>query len=311
MDVSIIYVNYYTKELIIESIKSVIRHTENIQYEIIIVDNNTQDLSELKMKFKNVEVVQLSSNLGFGMANNKGSEIAKGKYLLFLNPDTIILNNAIYILFNALNKHQQYGIVGGNLFDENLKPMHSYMWVTLSFSYIFRKALMPKRFYASIKYQFNFSEKDKLVGYSTGADLMIRRSIFDEIKGFSDKIFMYYEDVDLCIKTKRLKYDVANIPQAHIQHLEGRSIQGGCEYEKQQKRLNMNIKSQIKVLYYTIGRSKSLWILNVAILLFTIKAIIYRIVNKKKCSFINNQKNFYLLLKKGFLEYEKSFNTRI
>lgn len=108
MDVSIIYVNYFTKDLILDSIRSVKKYTENISYEIIIVDNNTEDLSEIQNSFTDVKILKLPKNEGFGIANNKGAEIASGQYILFLNPDTLLLNNAVFLLFNALSEHCNY-----------------------------------------------------------------------------------------------------------------------------------------------------------------------------------------------------------
>lgn len=311
MDVSIIYVNYYTKALILDSIRSVKKYTVNISYEIIIVDNNTEDLSEILDHYNDVKILKLPVNVGFGIANNKGAEIARGKYILFLNPDTVLLNNAIFLLFKALDKHSNYGAVGGNLFDEKMNPMHSYMWVTLSVPYILRTVFLPKKFYSSIKNQFNFSNKHRKVGYSTGADLMIRRHLFEKVNGFSEVIFMYYEDVDLCVRVRNEKFDIVNIPQARIQHLEGRSLKEGSDTEKQRKRLEMNIESQAKFLYNTLGKRKSLMLLQLAIGLFALKSFFYKVANLNNFNYIRDNMNFYLLLKKKYIDYEKSINTRV
>ena len=311
MDVSIIYVNYYTKALILDSIRSVKKYTVNISYEIIIVDNNTEDLSEILDHYNDVKILKLPVNVGFGIANNKGAEIARGKYILFLNPDTVLLNNAIFLLFKALDKHSNYGAVGGNLFDEKMNPMHSYMWVSLSVPYILRTVFLPKKFYSSIKYQFNFSNKHRKVGYSTGADLMIRRHLFEKVNGFSEVIFMYYEDVDLCVRVRNEKFDIVNIPQARIQHLEGRSLKEGSDTEKQRKRLEMNIESQAKFLYNTLGKRKSLMLLQLAIGLFALKSFFYKVANLNNFNYIRDNMNFYLLLKKKYIDYEKSINTRV
>ena len=101
MDVSIIIVNYKTLSLIVNCIRSIIEKTDGISYEIIVVDNNSNDdFSKcLKDKFGNlVKCVPLQENIGFGRANNEGLKIATGRNIFYLNPDTLLINNAIKIL---------------------------------------------------------------------------------------------------------------------------------------------------------------------------------------------------------------------
>ena len=166
---------------------------------------------------------------------------------MFLNPDTVLLNNAIFLLFKALDKHSNYGAVGGNLFDEKMNPMHSYMWVTLSVPYILRTVFLPKKFYSSIKYQFNFSNKHKKVGYSTGADLMIRRHLFEKVNGFSNVIFMYYEDAEMARRWQKAGYKNVVILGPSIVHLVG-----GSDRRKTFNRREMVMNSMF--MYFTKDR---------------------------------------------------------
>lgn len=278
-DVSIIYVNYNTIKLIEESIKSVIKYTKDISYEFIVVDNNTQDLNPLKIDSR-IRTIQLSSNLGFGKANNEGSKIANGKYLFFLNPDTLLVNNAIKYLKEALDHHQRIGICGGNLFDKNLSPIHSYFDITLSFKYIFMQSIFSNSYLSNIKRQHNFTNRTKNVGYITGADLMIRKQLFDEIHGFSQYIFMYYEDVDLCYKAKKLGYQIKSVPTAKIIHLEGQSIEGENE-EKIRKRRNMNCDSQAIFLQENYSRSQIFSLIHFYLSTLHIKKCILSILGKR------------------------------
>ena len=104
IDVSVIFVNYNTCKLTCEAIQSVYRFTKKLNIEIIVSDNNSADnsIATIKNKFPEVIIIENKQNLGFGKANNKGIEIAKGKYLFFLNTDTCLINNAIEILFNFM-----------------------------------------------------------------------------------------------------------------------------------------------------------------------------------------------------------------
>ncbi|MDR1544541.1 MAG: glycosyltransferase family 2 protein [Prevotellaceae bacterium] len=230
MNVSIVIVNYNTKKLLENCLKSVFEKTQDIDFEVIVVDNNSQDGSceMVKNEFKNVILIENSQNLGFGAANNLGAKIAKGKYLFFLNPDTVLINNAVKILFDFAEKTENCGICGGNLFDENLQPVLSYGWLPSILDEI--TGLF------SIKHeQFNFSDKPKKVTCITGADLMLKREIFEKIGGFDLDFFMYHEELELTFRVQKLGYFIYNQPLAQIVHLEGKSTT--CE-QKAKFKLN-------------------------------------------------------------------------
>ena len=134
--ISIVYVNYKTASLVIDSIKSVKENTTGVDYEIIVVDNASGDYS-LDLIRKQYD------NLGFGKANNLALDQAKGDCILFLNPDTLLLNNALFELYSFLRSSDKIGACGGNLYDEDNKPTTSFsrkypsfFWELLSIMYI-------------------------------------------------------------------------------------------------------------------------------------------------------------------------------
>ena len=229
MDVSIIIINYKTLNLIIDCIQSIIKCVENISYEIIVVDNASNDNFEsvLKEKFGNkIICLPLSSNLGFGLANNEGFKIAKGRNIFCLNPDTILLNNAVKILSDYLDQNPDVAICGGNLYDENLKPSHSFRRILPSIFWelnsLFSASLEKIKFSKNIF--FNYENIPIPVGYITGADLMIKKNVFKDIKGFSSDFFMFYEETDLCYRVKKNNFKIMSVPDSKIQHLEGKSF---------------------------------------------------------------------------------------
>ena len=127
IDLSIIIVNFNTKELLSDCIESICNKTEGLSFEIIVVDNASNDGSVEKFSVDNrIKFIQNEENLGFGRANNIGAKVASGDFLLFLNPDTILDNNAPYIRYNYLKHNSRVGIVGGNLFDSKGNPIHSF-----------------------------------------------------------------------------------------------------------------------------------------------------------------------------------------
>lgn len=252
MDVSVIMVNYNTLELTKNTINSVIEKTSELNYEIILVDNASVDGSveffEREYKDK-IIFIKNNENLGFGRANNKGIEIAKGKYVFLLNSDILLINNAIKILFDFMEKNEDCGVCGGNLFDVNLKPTHSFLkklpclsseinFQLNFFSKIFRKIINKRG-------DFNYSKNEKEVGYVTGADMMIRKKILLETGLFDKDFFMYSEESELTYRIKQKGYKVISIPQAKIVHLEGKSS------IFKEKKHHMFLESKYKYFYKT------------------------------------------------------------
>ena len=228
MDISIIIVNYKTVSLIMDCIKSIKEFTSDIDYEIIVVDNNSNDdfQSKIQSVYSDVICIPLKSNMGFGVANNEGFKVAKGRNLLCLNPDTILLNNAIKILSNYLDSHNHVGACGGNLFDENMKPSLSFRRILPSIYWEINELcwLLPERIQYRSNRIFNNTSNPFSVGYITGADLMIKRIVIDEVGGFSPDFFMYYEETDLCNRIKNQGWDIHSVPYAKIMHLESKSF---------------------------------------------------------------------------------------
>lgn len=233
MDVSIIIVNYHTAQLVIDCLKSVYEKTDGITFEIIIVDNASGDnydkIIAEEFPDKNIKFITLPENIGFGRANNAGFEIANGRNILCLNPDTILINNAIKILSDYLDANPDVGACGGNLYDEQMNPTLSFRRMLPGIRWELSELchLIPEKILYGGNSHFNFSDEVITVGYITGADLMIPQKILNSVNGFSEKFFMYYEETDLCKRIAKLGYRVKNIPFAKIQHLEGRSFSSG------------------------------------------------------------------------------------
>lgn len=226
IDLSIILVNYNTKQLTLSALASIYNSTKNISFEVIVVDNNSSDGSvhEIVSKFPGVHVIVNDENLGFGAANNIGVRQAKGDYCLFLNTDTILLNEAIEILFHQV-KNTDFDVVCGNLYDENHHPATSY-------SKQFPGLLFElKSFFLNVNDKFsflnnthNYSNKSiRIKGSLSGADFMMSRELFNRVGGFDEDFFLYYEETDLFYRMHLLGYRFGSVPNAKILHLEGAS----------------------------------------------------------------------------------------
>lgn len=225
--VSIIIVNYHTSHLLLHCVDAIEEQVKGVDYEIIVADNaSSEEELVLLRDDKRFTLLELDENVGFGNANNAAAQMAKGDYLLLLNPDTVLLNDAVTLLFRYMDAHPEVGICGGNLYDSDLQPTHSFHRLYPSFLSEMDFAL--GQVYRKIRFrgnaQFNSSEHPIEVAMITGADLMIRTDIWNKLKGFDTCFFMYGEDADLCKRCKQLGYGVVAIPEAHIQHLEGKSF---------------------------------------------------------------------------------------
>ena len=231
MDVSIIIVNYNTKDLTMQCIDSVIEKTTDVKYEIILVDNASADgsVAALKAKYNDIIVIESPTNLGFGRANNLGVKSASGKYLFFLNSDTILLNNAIYHFFNFAETNPQLtlGVAGCVLKDAELKENGSWGELPAIKRMLLAALRMTRKFSILSEEKQKEIEQNKFVnvcGYITGADMFMLKSVFCNIGEFDDNIFMYYEESDLQrrLEDKGYKQYLLNTPD--IIHLEGGSF---------------------------------------------------------------------------------------
>jgi GT2 family glycosyltransferase len=265
MDVSIIIVSYNVRALLKQCLESVFEKTRDVDFEVIVVDNMSHDGSQQMMReaFPDVTLIE-SENKGFGYANNAGAQHAKGKYLFLLNPDTILQNNAVKILFDFIDSHPKVGICGGNLWDENKKPARSYDVFLPSVAWelnLFSAMRIGKLRYGK-NTQFNHTAIPRKVAYITGADLMIRADVFRHLKGFDTDFFLYFEETELSFRVKKAGYEIYNVPQAEIIHLEGKSL------SNTQAGLHYMTKSR-SVYYKKTHATFTLWLCN-SILLFTI-----------------------------------------
>lgn len=232
MKVSIIIVNYHTADLIVDCVRSIHRHTRDVEYEVIVVDNASGDGLELTMSQAfgdRVRCIMLDRNVGFGQANNAGFEAATGDYLFCLNPDTLLLNNAVKALAQYLEQHPRAAACGGNLYDADMQPAYSFYRALPGIRYELYSLSankLPKLLYCG-NWCHNHTGRAIAVPCVTGADLMMRRDVVQLTGGFSREFFMYYEETDLCARIKALGFDIVSVPWARIMHLEGASFHEG------------------------------------------------------------------------------------
>ena len=248
MDVSVIIVNYNTSSLTLQCINSLISHTSRISYEIIVVDNHSQDNSyDVLSKVKGITYIYLDSNLGFGAANNIGISKSTGKYVFFLNSDTILLNNALEILYDFINKSpDNIAGVGAYLLNLDNARVHS----GGDFPSLINQISFLDQLYNQQKINYT---KPYSIDYITGADLLVRRCVIDKHGAFDENFFMYYEETDMQKRYHNAGYKFILVPDADIIHLEGGSF--SSEKKLPINKLIMQLKS--RYLYFKKNSSKT------------------------------------------------------
>lgn len=256
MDVSIIIVNYHSAGMVIDCIHSIREKTEKLSYEIIVVDNASGDGSPdtLRQAFGDeITLIAAPENLGFGKANNLGAAQAAGKYLLLLNPDTILVNNAVKILFDYLEANPGVGVAGGNLYAPDMTPAPSFCRgfddldgerKKAGWRYLLGNKVHDKLSARSGKTrpisEFNHTDSPEKVAYIFGADMMLPKAVFDRAGGFDPDFFMYAEEEELTWRITQQGLDVICVPQAKIIHLEGATVKGQNEFSSLQFSMRMN-----------------------------------------------------------------------
>lgn len=247
MDVSIVMINYNTYDLTVNALESIFQYTKKLSYEIVLIDNASPDNSGelLKQKYGDkIKYISSSVNLGTAKAFNLGYKNSTGKYILWLNTDILVYDNFIFDLFDFMQNNESCGICGGNLLDFNRNPTHSYKrrsvdLKTIRRDYSIFHTIFRKVFKKSLSLEYNYTNQPLEVGFITGADMMIRKSVLDEIGPFCDEIFMYGEDSEFAYRMKkRTSYRVMSVPYAKMLHLEGASFSKKKSFNENKYRIS-------------------------------------------------------------------------
>jgi GT2 family glycosyltransferase len=254
MDVSVIIVNYHTRSLTAACIDSLFEKTEGLTFEVILVDNASTDGSREHFgQDSRIHYVYQEENLGFGRANNVGIGLATGRYVFFLNSDTLLLNNAVKVLADFLDSHPRAGACGGNLFTQDLQPAPSFLRYRPSVYDELNQLLrdVPDRLLFGRNLDFNHTGRPMKVGYITGADLMVRREVLEKTGGFDPSFFMYYEETELCHRMTKRGWQIYSVPEAHIIHLGGASFQPNDEALLRRQQIKYESKQRYMRLCHT------------------------------------------------------------
>jgi len=257
MKLSIIIVSYNTRKLLSDCLRLVYDSRIDFEYEVVVVDNGSEDgsVEMMKKKFKRVKVIENKENLGFSRANNQGMKEAKGDCLLLLNSDTRVSRDVIDKVALFLERNNEVGVVGCKLLNEDGSLQYSVGYLprlSKLFTWSLGVANLPlvrdiiKPYHASYD---GIYEKEKEVGWVTGAFFLLRKEVYERSGGFDEKVFMYVEEVEWCKRIWDLGYKIVYSPEGCVYHLKGAS---GAGYEKV-------IESEYIGLVYYFKKHKPSW----------------------------------------------------
>lgn len=258
--ISVIIVSWNTCEITCNCLKSIFEETIGLEYEVIVVDNNSADntVSTIERKFPQVQIIANKENAGFGKANNQGMQVARGEYFLLINSDTIVLNNAIKKTYDFALQHREAGVVGCRVLnpDMTLQPT-CYMFPSLLNRIIFisgtYKLFKQSRFFGREQMTWWNRDSVKEVDVVTGCFMLLPKDVYNETAGFDERFFMYCEETDWCWRIKNAGWKCLFTPYAEIIHLGGASA---AKYGP--KRAKIKDDSTIKFMHKHWTKKKAL-----------------------------------------------------
>lgn len=235
MQLSVIIVNYNVKYFLEHCLLSVLHASAGMQCEIFVVDNNSSDdsVDMVKAKFPSVTLIENWQNAGFARANNQAVDKAKGKYILYLNPDTIVPEDCFEKCLAYMNSHEDAGALGCRLIDgkgeflpESKRGFPSAdvaFYKITGLSGLFSKSKYFNRYHVGYLPEFETNEVDVLAG----CFMWCRKSVIDKVGSFDTDYFMYGEDIDLSYKIKKAGFKNIYFPETTIIHYKGESTKKG------------------------------------------------------------------------------------
>lgn len=232
MDLSVIIVNWNTKKLLADCLASIYKYNKDLNFEVIVVDNGSKDGSQamMKKKFPQVNLILNKDNLGFAKANNQGIKAAKGEYLLLLNSDTYLIENSLQKLVKKAKSIENLGALGPLLVNADKSIQQSvgflphlpqvFYWMSFLDDLPLGKFLKPYH----VDHD-SFYKSQQEVDWLTGAAILIPSVVIKKVGPLDESIFMYGEDVELCARIKKSKYEIIYSPITKIVHI-GRGSSG-------------------------------------------------------------------------------------
>jgi N-acetylglucosaminyl-diphospho-decaprenol L-rhamnosyltransferase len=227
---SVIIVSWNVREDLTRCLRSISKNSPACEFEVIVVDNASSDGTAecVRRDFPAITLIANEQNRGFAAANNQAIRIARGEYLFLLNPDTVVHCRSLDNLIKILDENSRAGICAPRILNADGTIYHSVKRIVT-----FRGVLYAKTFFRYLgifKTHYNnlrpanFDyDKQAEVEQISGAAILVKRSVIMEIGPMDEDLFLYYEDVDLCLRTREAGWEIIYVPDAVITHTGGMS----------------------------------------------------------------------------------------
>lgn len=230
-DVSIVIVNYNVKDFLFQCLKSIERAAEGLTLEVFVVDNNSTDASmkELPPHFPSVHFISLDKNLGFGKANNVAIKQSTGRYILLLNPDTLLSEDTLRSMIAFMDKEPTVGIAGCKTLNEDGSFQGSCRrgfptpWASLCKLFYLEKLFPRSSLFARYSQSFRDENETYSIDAISGSFMFCRNNVLQDLQGFDPDFHMYGEDIDLCYRAHHLGWKTAYFHKTTIIHYKGKS----------------------------------------------------------------------------------------
>lgn len=246
----------------LDCINSIYEKTVGVDFEILLVDNNSTDGSRETFECDSrIKYFYLNENLGFGKANNYGIERAEGEYIFCLNSDTILLNNALFEFLKYAKESDHLGCIGSLLLKSDKTENMSYGKFPNWKEHLMLRIMGPvyKLFgkvylLDNFNYEHNEMKSSFAVDFVTGADLFVKKETLNKCGAFDPDFFMYFEETELQKRLTKNGFGSVIITNPQIIHLDGGSFK--CEKAKQTRRELMALTSEFLYFKKTLSKFK-------------------------------------------------------
>ncbi len=221
-DLSIIIVNWNTKQLLRQCLSSIKNQGEN--WEIVVVDNASTDDSPrmVEDEFPEAQLLLNETNLGFARANNQGIQASQGRYILLLNSDTIVSGGALTGLMHFMDRHPDAGACGPRLLRPDGAPQPYAFGGDPTLGYLLARGLKQLLFH---RYLHDWAtDTVQVVDWVSGACFLARRQAIEQVGLLDENIFMYFEDNDWCLRMRQAGWKVYYNPRVEVIHIGGQSL---------------------------------------------------------------------------------------
>jgi GT2 family glycosyltransferase len=229
IDLSALIVNWNVRDLLRRCLQSVLTHSFPGSLEVIVVDNGSTDgsVEMVRTEFPQVHLIANPDNRGFTAANNQGLAVARGRYVLLLNPDTEVVDDALATMVAFVDTHPDVGVVGPQLLNPDGTVQSSRRrfptLATALFESTWLQPYAPRRLLTRYYVLDRSDDEVQDVDWVTGAALMARREAIEQVGPLDEEFFMYSEELDWCRRFRAAGWRVVYLPTARVIHHEGKS----------------------------------------------------------------------------------------